>query len=59
MDGYLVYTFILYCYTQRDGKHQIDYNVVLKFGIPVCGTIYICIVLLLVWLPGSWFIMHI
>jgi hypothetical protein len=23
LDGYLVYTFILYYYTQRDGKHQI------------------------------------
>jgi hypothetical protein len=26
LDGYLVSTFILYYYTQRDGKHQITRN---------------------------------
>jgi hypothetical protein len=26
LDGCLIYTFILYCQTQQDGKHQINFT---------------------------------
>jgi hypothetical protein len=35
LDDYLVYTFILYCYTQRDGKHQFTRGVYL-LHVDVC-----------------------
>jgi hypothetical protein len=33
MDGFLVYTFILYYYTKRDGKHQ---NINVQWSVQLC-----------------------